>query len=471
MNELCSKSAMEQRTLIDSGAISATELLEAHLAQINDVNPGLNAIVTQVPDHARKLAKAVDDKIARGENPGLLGGLPIAHKDLVQTKGIRTTFGSRMFADFVPQENDCIVDRLLNAGAVTLGKTNTPEWGAGSQTFNDVFGETRNPYDRSRTCGGSSGGAAVALAARMLPIADGSDMGGSLRNPASFCNVVGFRVSAGRIPFYPALSAWSNLSVLGPMARNVKDCALLLAAIAGPDDRSPIALPDPGETFLQPLDADIKGTRVAFSSDFGGQLPVAREVRDVIENGGKVLEDMGCHVARACPDFTGADEAFKTLRAWSFAAVHGENIRKHPSKFKETIIWNTEQGLNLSAADVAQAERTRTSVMQGVIRFFEAYDFLALPVSQVTPFPLTQEYVAEIEDIKMHTYIDWMSSCYYISLIGLPAISLPCGFTPGGLPVGIQIVGKPRSELAILRFAHAFERATETWKHCPDIGK
>ena len=469
MNELCAKTAVELRNLIDEKEISAVELLDAHLDQIALTNPSLNAIVTLVPDHAQQMAVKIDHQIAKGEKPGLLAGLPMAHKDLVQTKAIRTTFGSRLFEDFVPKENALVVQRLIDAGGITVGKTNVPEWGAGSQTFNDVFGETKNPFDLTRTCGGSSGGAAVALAARMLPLADGSDMGGSLRNPASFCNVVGFRTSPGRVPVYPVRDGWSNLSVLGPMARTVADCALMLAAITGPDDRNPISLPDSADLFLQTLKSNHKGTRVAFSSDFGGQLPVEPAVQHVITQGMKVFSDLGCNVNESCPDFSGADEVFKTLRAWTFASQHGEGVRLHPEYYKETIIWNVEAGLKLSATDVSAANKLRTDIYQRVNTFFQDYDFLVLPVSQVTPFPLSDEYVTSINGTRMETYIDWMKSCYYITVTGLPAISIPCGFTPEGLPVGIQIIGKRLQDLAVLRVAYAFEQATETWKTQPNI--
>lgn len=469
MNELCAKTAVELRNLIDEKEISAVELLDAHLDQIALTNPSLNAIVTLVPDHAQQMAVKIDHQIAKGEKPGLLAGLPMAHKDLVQTKAIRTTFGSRLFEGFVPKENALVVQRLIDAGGITVGKTNVPEWGAGSQTFNDVFGETKNPFDLTRTCGGSSGGAAVALAARMLPLADGSDMGGSLRNPASFCNVVGFRTSPGRVPVYPVRDGWSNLSVLGPMARTVADCALMLAAITGPDDRNPISLPDSAELFLQTLESNQKGTRVAFSPDFVGQLPVEPAVQHVITQGMKVFSDLGCKVNENCPDFSGADEVFKTLRAWTFASQHGEGVRLHPEYYKETIIWNVEAGLKLSATDVSAANNLRTDIYQRVNTFFQDYDFLVLPVSQVTPFPLSDEYVTSINGTRMETYIDWMKSCYYITVTGLPAISIPCGFTPEGLPVGIQIIGKRLQDLAVLRIAYAFEQATETWKTQPNI--
>jgi amidase len=243
----------------------------------------------------------------------------------------------------------------------------------------------------------------------------------------------------------------------------------MLAAIAGPDDRIPISLPDSSALFLGALDSDQKGTRVAFSPDFGGQLPVELAVRNVITQGAQVLSDLGCKVSESCPDFSGADEVFKTLRAWSFASQHGEGIRRHPDQYKETIIWNVEAGLKLSGTDVSDANKVRTQIYNRVNTFFQDYDFLVLPVSQVAPFPLTNEYVTSINGTRMETYIDWMKSCYYITVTGLPAISIPCGFTPEGLPVGIQIIGKPLQELAILRIAYAFEQVTRSWKTQPDI--
>ncbi len=465
--ELCSKTATELRHLIDSRSISAMELLHAHLAQIEAVNPAVNAIVTLVPGHAEKMAKAVDDQIARGENPGLLAGLPVAHKDLFITKGIRTTYGSRLFKDHVPDSNSLIVQRIINAGAVTLGKTNTPEWGAGSQTFNDVFGATLNPYDTSKTCGGSSGGAAVALASRMLPIADGSDMGGSLRNPASFCNVVGLRVSPGRVPAFPSESAWFTLPVVGPMARTVEDCALLLSAIAGPDPRVPISIDESGARFLEPLQRDFKGVKIALSADFDGQLPVARSVQDIIKGSIGIFESIDCTVEEKCPDFTDADYVFKTLRAWSFSALHQDNISKHRDFYKQSIIWNVQEGLKLSGLDIARAERMRTELFRRIGDMMQQYEYLVLPVSQVPPFDVSQEYVTEIEGQKMETYIDWMKSSYYISNTGLPAISVPCGFTDEGLPVGLQIVGRHHQELSVLQLAYAFQQANPVWRTAP----
>ncbi len=446
--------------MVHRGECSCVDVTRAHLERIDEVNERVNAIVTRTDELALESAAALDAQIAKGNWPGPLTGLPVAHKDLFPTKGIRTTWGSRLFEHHVPDEDALVVERLRAAGAVTVGKTNTPEWGAGSQTFNDVFGATRNPYDLERTCGGSSGGAAAALAARMIPIADGSDMGGSLRNPAGFCNVVGFRVSPGRVPALPTVQGWATLGVTGPMARNVADCALMLSAIAGPDPRSPVSIDVPGERFAKPLDRDFKGARIAISPDFGGQLPVARETVAVIESARSHFETIGCNVEADCPDFTDADEVFKTLRAWSFAASHGEGIRQRPEMYKDSIIWNASEGLKLTGSDVSRAEKLRTALYQRVISFFETYDFLVLPVSQVPPFPVTTEWVEEIEGKRMETYIDWMQSCYFVSALGLPAISVPAGFTEAGLPVGLQIVGGFHQDFDVLQIAHAFEQAT-----------
>ena len=333
------------------------ELVEVHLRQIEAVNPTVNAIVTHTPERALAAARAADARRAAGEALGPLFGLPVAHKDLTPTAGVRTTFGSLAFTDHVPDHDSLIVERLRDAGAIMVGKTNTPEFGAGSQTFNAVFGATRNPYDTSKTCGGSSGGAAVALATGMVPIADGSDMGGSLRNPAAYCNVVGLRPSPGRVPTWPTEFPWSTLPVEGPMARSVEDAALMLDALCGADPRSPLALTAPEIPFRDSLEREFKGTRVAFSSNFGGTLPIESEVVDVVETARPVLETIGCDVVDACPEFGGADEAFKTWRAWLYAGLCGPLLKRHADQMKDTVVWNTEQGMRLSSADLLRAER------------------------------------------------------------------------------------------------------------------
>jgi amidase len=468
--DICFFTATELARLIRVKELSAREVMEAHLARIEQVNPRMNAIVTLLPERAMEQARAADEALARGEEVGPLHGLPVAHKDLTLTRGVRTTFGSPIFADFVPDEDALIVERLKEAGAVSIGKTNTSEFGAGSQTYNEVFGETLNPYDPTKTCGGSSGGAAVALACGMLPIADGSDMGGSLRNPASFCNVVGFRPSPGRVPTWPDVAAWFSLSVEGPMARTVEDTALMLSAMAGPDARSPISIAEPGSIFARPLERDFSGTRIAWSSDLGG-LPVDPRVTAVLDGQRGVFESLGCVVEDAEPNFAGADEVFKVLRACRFELAYGELLKTYRDGMKETVVWNIEEGARLSSPQVGEAERKRTELYHRVRAFMQTHEFLVLPVSQVPPFDVKQRYVTKINGQRMETYIDWMKSCYYVTVTGLPAISVPCGFTPEGLPVGIQIVGRHRDDLGVLQLAHAFEGPTGFSKrHPPMVG-
>ncbi len=466
--EICFLTATELARSIRAKDLSAKEVMEAHLAQIERVNPKVNAIVTLLPEKALEQASAADENLARGKYAGPLHGLPIAHKDLVPTRGIRTTSGSLAFRDFVPQVDGLIVERLKQAGAITIGKTNTPEFGAGSQTFNEVFGETLNPYDTSKTCGGSSGGAAVALACGMLPIADGSDMGGSLRNPASFCNVVGFRPSPGRVPVWPDFVGWFPLTVEGPMARTVQDSALMLSTIAGPDPRSPIAITQPGSLFSRPLERDFKGVRVAWSRDLGG-LPVDSLITATIEGQRHVFDLLGCAVEDGEPDFRDADEAFKVWRAWRFELAFVELLETYPDQLKDTVIWNIEEGMKLTGPQIGRAERKRTEIYHRMRKFMGTYEFLILPVSQVPPFDVNQRYVTEINGVKMDTYIDWMKSCYYITVTGLPSISVPCGFTPDGLPVGVQIVGRHQDDLGVLQLAYAFEQATGFWKQRPPV--
>jgi len=466
--EICFMTANELTRRIRSTELSAKEVMEAHLAQIERINPKVNAIVTFFPEQAMQGAEAADEALKKGRSFGPLHGLPIAHKDLVPTKGIRTTFGSPIHKDFIPDRDGLIVERLKNAGAIMVGKTNTPEFGAGSQTFNEVFGETLNPYDLSRTCGGSSGGAAVSLACGMLPIADGGDLGGSLRNPGSFCNVVGLRPSPGRVPIWPAVEGWFSLSVQGPMARTVEDAALMLSAIAGPDPRSPISITEPGELFSRPLERDFKDVRVAWSSDLGG-LPMDPHVTQTIEKQRGVFESLGCIVEAGEPDFSDADEIFKVMRAYGFELRYANLLDDHRDKMKDTVIWNIEEGMQLTGPRIGQIMVKRTELYHRVRRFMETYSFLILPVSQVPPFDVKQEYITEINGVKMDTYIDWMKSCYYISVTGHPAISVPCGFTPDGLPVGVQIVGRHHDDWGVLQLAYAFEQATGFWKQRPPV--
>jgi amidase len=455
--EICFLTACELARKIRTKELTAREVMEAHLRQIDRVNPSVNAIVTLLAEQAMDQAVRADEAAARGSLLGPLHGLPVAHKDLHETKGVRTTYGSPIFQNHAPSYNALIVERIREAGAIMVGKTNTPEFGAGSQTFNPVFGATRNPFDLSKTCGGSSGGSAVALACGLVPIADGSDTGGSLRNPASFCSVVGFRPSPGRVPQVPSVTAWGPLSVPGPMARTVEDVALLLSVIAGPDPRAPLSIHEPGSRFSQPLDREWKGVRVAWFSNAAG-LPFDRRVLDVFAQQRRIFESLGCIVEEAEPDFSGADEIFKTFRALEYYQNHAAKLPQYRQLIKQPVIQEIERGARLTGPEIAEADVKRSRLFARVGEFMSTYEFLALPVVQVPPFDIDQPYVTEIEGVKMESYIDWMRSCYYITVTSLPAISVPAGFTPEGLPVGLQIVGGHQNDFGVLQIAQAFER-------------
>lgn len=455
--------------MIRAGELSAEELMRATLAQIEKVNGELNAIPTlRTPDDLMAAARGADRRMARGEARGALHGIPIGVKDLVPVAGMRSTSGSPIFADFVPDEDAIFVERYRAAGAIIIGKTNVPEFGTGSHTFNPVFGATHNPYDLSKSCGGSSGGAAVSLASGMLPFADGSDLGGSLRNPASFCNVVGFRPSPGRVPSQGD-QAWNTMPVLGPMGRTVSDVAYLASVMFGPDPRDPISLDEPGAAFLAPLGRDFRGVKIGWSRNLG-RFEVDPAVTAVCETARPVFEELGMIVESGEPDFADAEEIFQVLRGWMYATGGlGEFYRTRRSDLKDTVIWNIERGLGLTAQDIADAEVKRTALYHRVMSFLDEYEFLVLPVSQVPPFPIEWDWVHEINGVRMETYIDWMFTCSAITNTGLPSISVPAGFTPEGLPIGIQIVGRHHADFSVLQMAHAFEQATQHAKRRPEI--
>jgi amidase len=467
-SSLCFLSTVEMARLIRTKKLSAREALAAHLKQIERVNPKVNAIVTLVPELATTAAAKADEMQARKEPLGPLHGLPVAHKDLLETRGIRTTFGSPLYRDNIPTVDDIVVERMRRAGAIIIGKTNTPEFGSGSQTFNTIFGATRNPYDLTKTCGGSSGGAAVALACGLVPVASGSDTGGSLRNPAAFCNVVGFRPSIGRVPNPNAAFAWSTLSTSGCLGRSVADLALGLSTIAGPDSRSPLSINEPGERFARPLDRSFKGVRVAWFKDLGG-APFDTRVRAVVDGHRKTFESLGCIVEQAEPDFAPAEIAFRILRAWGSANTYGARLREHPEAFKETLKGEIEEGLRLSAADIGRAETAHGLLWRRFQAFLEKYEYFVLPTTQLPAFDVNTPYPTEIAGVKFDNYIDWMKSCWYISATGNPAASVPGGFTAEGLPVGVQIVGRNKEDFSVLQMAHAFEQATGFGKKRPAI--
>jgi amidase len=467
--EICFMSATDLAALLRQKKLSAREVLEAHLRQIERVNPKVNAIVTLVPEGRLMMqARAADEAIANGKLLGSLHGLPVGVKDLVETKGIRTTYGSPLFKDYVPDHDALIVERMKNAGAIVVGKTNTPEFGMGSQTFNPVFGATLNPYDVTKTCGGSTGGGAVALACGMVPLANGSDTGGSLRNPANFCNVVGIRPSPGRVPnSASAPLAWFTLSVSGPMARNVADCALLLSVQAGFDRRSPISIEQPGRTFLQPLSRTFKGVRVAMIRDLG--LPWESAVMTAFRAQRKVFESLGCIVEEAEPDMKDAAECFQAWRHWMYELQLGDLVDAHPDQVNAYGHFHVEEGRKLTGPYLARIEAKRSALYQRMRQFMERYAFLLLPVNQVLPFDVNTRYPTEIAGVKMEDYIAWMKSTYYISTVGNPAMSVPCAFSEDGLPIGIQIVGRHNDDFGVLQMGYAFEQATQIGKERPPL--
>jgi amidase len=464
--DVCFLDATVLAARIRKKQISAREVMSAHLAQIERVNPKVNAIVTLVAERAMADAARADEAIARGAPLGPLHGLPVAHKDLVDTADIRTTRGSPFYRDHVPAQDAPIVARIRQAGAIALGKTNTPEFGAGSQTFNTVFGATRNPYDLTKTCGGSSGGAAVALACGLVPIADGSDTGGSLRNPAAFCNVIGLRPSPGRVP--RESPSWSPLPVTGPMARTVADAALFLSAIAGPDPRCPLSIAEEGTRFAAPLGRGFEGVRVAWWRGLGG-IPFEPEIRQIVDANRSVFEDLGCIVEEDEPDFSGVDEAFPVLRYASNHAEYAALANERPDWVKDTIKFEIAQAERITGVDIGRALARQTRMYEQSGEFFERHDYFVLPVTQVAPFDVTLPYPTRVAGTTMETYIDWMRSCWYVSFMANPAISVPAGFTESGLPVGIQIVGRHRDEWSVLQLAHAFEQATRHGRRRPSV--
>jgi len=460
MSDLCFTSATELARLIQSRRLSARELMQAHLERIRRVNPALNAIVAKLDDEqCLALAAAADERAANAAPLPPLHGLPIAFKDLQAAKGFPFTRGSLIYQHEMPREDSVLVERLRQAGVIPIGKTNVPELGLGSHTYNRVYGTTRNPYDHSRSAGGSSGGAGAALASGMLPIADGTDLGGSLRNPANFNNVVGMRPTVGLVPVEPDPIALLNLSVNGPMARTVADVALLLSVMAGAHARDPTCVRSDPSSFRRPLERDLRGVRVAWCLNLGG-LPLDRDVRSVLEKQRATLDALGCVVEDTTPDLYDADSIFLTLRAFRSAAVHGPLLDRFREWMKPEAIAEIESGRALKSDDVARAMAQHAQLLQRVDRFQERYEYLFCAVNQVPPFDATWDWPRTVDGVAMDHYVAWMKSAYWISATCRPAISVPAGFTPGGLPVGIQIVGRHRDDFALLQMAHAFEQAT-----------
>ncbi|HZW93691.1 MAG TPA: amidase [Candidatus Eremiobacteraceae bacterium] len=465
--DICFMDATALVALLRTKKISSVEVMKAHLAQIARVNSKVNAIVTLVDeDQLLAEAQAADNGLATGNWLGPLHGLPIGVKDLHATKGIRTTYGSPLHKDEIPKGDCLLVEREKKAGGIVIGKTNVPEFGLGSQTFNPVFGATRNPHDLTKTCGGSTGGGAVAAACGMVPLADGSDYGGSLRNPPNFCGVVGLRPSPGRVPNTPADLAWQPFSVSGGVARNVKDLAYFLSVLAGPDERIPISIEQPGSQFDQPLDSrSFRGVRVAMFRDMG--LPWEPEVKETVRAQGKVLESLGCIVEEAEPDFRDANECFLSWRHWTMESRFGDIIATNGDQLNEYVHWHVEEGRKLTGPYLARVEIKRSALYQRVREFMDKYEFFVLPVNQVLPFDVTEHYPTEINGVKMENYVAWMKSACYISAAGNPAASVPCAYSKSGLPIGIQIVGRNHDDWGVLQMAFAFEQARNLEKRKP----
>ena len=458
--DLCFMSGRELARLIRARELSAREVMKAHLDRIAHVNPKINAIVAKLDDEAcLALAGEADRRLVKGESVGPLHGLPFAFKDLEAAVGFPCTRGSLIYKDDRPTEDTVLVERLRKAGVVPIGKTNVPELGMGSHTYNRVYGTTVNPYDLTKSAGGSSGGAGAALATGMLPLADGSDLGGSLRNPANFNNVVAIRPTVGLVPVAPTAMPFVGFSVKGPMARSVADTAFLLSVMAGYDPRDPGGYPSDPSVFARPLDRNVKGVRVAWCPDLGG-LPLDGRVRSVLQAQRKTFEDLGCIVEHACPDLSGVDEVFLAIRLWTSWHALGPVLEKHRDQMKPEAIWQIEAGSRISAADVARAMAQHGEILERMRRFQETYEFMACAVNQVPPFDATLDWPHEIEGVKMENYVAWMKSAYWITTTFRPAVSVPAGFTAEGLPVGIQIVGRYRDDLGVLQMAHAFEQAT-----------
>ena len=450
-------SAVDAVDLLKRGEVSPLELVDAAAARIAATDGAINALpilcLDRARDHARRLmAKPPAER-------GLLGGLPIAVKDLNAVAGVRCTQGSPIFADDVPARSDIMVETLEERGAIVIGKSNTPEFGAGASTFNEVFGKTRNPWNVEKSVAGSSGGAAACVAAGQAWLATGSDLGGSLRTPASFNSVVGLRPSPGRVACGPTTLPFNTLMVEGPIARNAADCALFLDAMAGWHPEDPLSLAAPVVPFLDAVQGARPPARIGFSPDIG-IVPVDREVAAICEAATQRFAEMGAEIDDACPDFSGAIECFQTLRAAAFAAGMEPLLRGHRDKLKPEVIWNIEKGLALTADEIGRAERTRAKLYASVAAFFADHDFLLCPAAIVPPFDVDIRYVEEVDGQRFDNYVHWIAITFAITLASCPAVSAPAGFTGAGLPVGLQIVGPPRGEAAVLGAAALLEQAT-----------
>jgi amidase len=456
----------ELAAAIRAKRVSCVEVMTAYLDHIERVNPRVNAIVAlRDRDALLREARERDEQLARGRYLGPLHGFPQAIKDLAPARGIRWTSGSPLFKDRVAQTDAVFVRRMKDAGAIVIGKTNTPEFGLGSHSYNPVFGTTLNAYDQSRAAGGSSGGAAAALALRMLPVADGSDYAGSLRNPAAFNNVLGFRPTFGRVPSAGGELYLSQQGVAGPMARRVEDLAMLLSVMAGPDPGAPLSIPEDPALFARPPEGEVRGLKIAWLGDLGGHLPMEAGVLDLCRQGLKALEELGCVVEEARPDFPPDRlwQSFVVLRqgviGGGLASLYSDPEKR--ARMKPEARWEVEQGMRLSAFDVYNASAARSAWYRAVEALFSRYDYLALPSAQVFPFDAGTHWPREVAGRAMDTYHRWMEVVVPVTMAGCPAMAVPAGFDGRGLPMGMQLVGPVRGELSVLRLALAYERATD----------
>jgi amidase len=466
---LCFTSGRELATMMRTRKISARELMTAELAQIARVNPKINAIVAKLDDaKCLALADDADRRLARGEKVGPLHGIPWAFKDLENAVGFPATQGSPIFKDFMPTEDTTLVARLRAAGVIPIGKTNVPELGMGSHSYNKVYGTTLNPWDLTKSAGGSTGGGGAAIACGMLPFADGSDLGGSLRNPANFNNITAIRPTVGLVPIAPAQMPFLGFNVKGPLARSVDDVAFALSVMAGPDAHDPACYPSDPSVFAKPLGHDVRGVRVAWCPDLGG-LPLDKRVRAVLESQRKTFVDLGCVVEEACPDLSEAAEIFLTLRKWKSWVSYAPLLAAHRDLLKPEAIWEIEAGAKVTSAEVAHAMVRHAALLDRVRVFQEKYEFMLCAVNQVPAFEARIDWPHEIDGTAMENYVAWMKSTYMITATFRPSMSVPAGFTPDGLPVGIQIVGRYREDFSVLQFAHAFEQATNIGKRRPPI--
>jgi Asp-tRNA(Asn)/Glu-tRNA(Gln) amidotransferase A subunit family amidase len=462
MTEPCELPAVEARRLIGAKKLSAAELVESCITRVEAIDHAVNAMVARDFERARAAARAADAATARGDVLPLLHGLPIGIKDMEDTAGLRTTYGSPIFRDHVPNADERTVGALRAAGAIVLGKTNVPEWAAGANTRNGVYGATGNPFDPSRSAAGSSGGSAVALATGMVPLATGSDMGGSLRNPAAFCGIAGFRPSPGLVPSEKHARGWSPLSVLGPMARSVPDLCLLLATMVSDDARDPLATTVHGavvrraEDFARPMPVDLTRLRVALTPDFGF-APTERHIAEVFTEKCDLFRHVFARADDATPDCQGADEAFEVLRAISFLAAHLEKVRTRPTDVGPNVRANVEAALKFTAEDVARAEVLQTNLYRRWQEFFTKYDVILAPAITISPRPWTELYPREIDGKPTRTYFHWLALAYAVTLAGHPAISVPVGLDRAAMPFGLQIVGPRGGDAYVLGVAAALE--------------